>query len=65
MRDHESPDDLLTVADLARKGQNSKRYWRERIWNGELAVVKIGRLIRVQRHEFERYVAEHTVSAAS
>ena len=58
-----SPDDLLTVLDMARVAQCSARLWRQAIWDGDLAVVRVGRLVRVRRDEFNRYLLARTTAA--
>ena len=47
---------LLTVFDCARLAANSPAFWRKMIDEGRIAVVRIGRSVRIRRQDFEAFL---------
>jgi excisionase family DNA binding protein len=51
---------LLTVGEVAQRLAVSAKTVRRRIDDGEIAVFRSGRVVRVREEDFRRYVAGHT-----
>lgn len=49
---------LLTLADCAERTATTVRWWRRAVFEGRVAVVRLGRLVRVEEPELERLIAE-------
>lgn len=59
MTDFGAEDDLLTVADVAKHCQVSHRTVRRWIAEGHLKVVRLGRLIRIRRSDFSKFLNQN------
>lgn len=54
---------LLTVEDLERESQISRHTWRLWLKQNKLQAVRLGRRVRVERSEYERFVADNRSEA--
>jgi excisionase family DNA binding protein len=50
---------MLTVTHMSAESNIGEPYWYAEIAAGRLPAVRLGRLIRVEREAFERYLSEH------
>jgi excisionase family DNA binding protein len=58
--DDAMPDPLLTVLDVADAFNVTERTIRDYVKNGALEAVRVGRLIRIRRSAFERFLRERS-----
>lgn len=58
--DASAGDDLLTVADIAKHCQVSQRTVRRWIDNGSLKAGRLGRLRRIRRSDFEKFLKQNS-----
>ena len=63
--DKTSPDDCLTIEEVAKRLRISRQMVGVCIKSGDLAVVEFGARKVVLRHDFEDFVARHRRSARS
>ena len=54
---------LMTVKDVAAYcGTSDKTIWRA-VWSGQLAYVRLGRLVRISDEDLRRWIEGRTVTA--
>jgi hypothetical protein len=53
----------LTVTDLATETGESIAVWRKRLYRREIAVLKFGRNVRVDRNSYQAWVNQRTIPA--
>ncbi len=54
---------LLTVLDLEKESQVSRHTWRSWIREGRIAVLRLGRRVRVDEADFRKFMAENRTPA--
>lgn len=52
---------LMTIKDLKRESQVSQSTWRTWLREGRLPVVRLGRSVRIDKQDFEKFIACHRV----
>lgn len=55
--------ELLTVEELEKESKISRHTWRLWLKQGRLRAVHLGRRVRVEREEFQRFVADNRTEA--
>jgi excisionase family DNA binding protein len=55
--------EAMTVLDLERESKVSRFTWRTWLKQGRLPVLRLGRRVRVDRADFERFMAANRVPA--
>ena len=58
--DLSAEDVLFTVADIATQCQVSERTIRRWITDGDLKVVRLGRLVRIRRSDFNKFLKHNS-----
>jgi hypothetical protein len=55
----EPPERLLTIADAAALAANSPGWWKQRIAERSIGIVKLGRSTRLREGDVARLIAEN------
>ena len=58
-RQTDASDPLLTVDQVADRCQVSTRTVRRWITDGDLAFIRLGRLVRIRERDLDRFLKEH------
>lgn len=56
---------LLTLAECAERTGTTVRWWRRAIFERRVAVVRLGRLVRIAEPDLEAFIASNTEPARS
>jgi excisionase family DNA binding protein len=54
---------MMTVVDLEKESKVSRHTWRAWIREGRIAVLRLGRRVRVDETDFRRFMAENRTPA--